>query len=284
MQHLEFTPDDLDIFENELVYACYELCDEKRIGKIATESKALYRGDGVLDIEIHGQKLYGVTSNGSLLRIDGDKGNQITSTFLEDGINLTISINSTGRGCITTNNGSIFIVDLDEDIILNSFKGHSFEVWSCCWYNEKSVLTGADDSVLKFWDLNDTASPSWSKRMEMGVSCIARAGDKGILIGNYDEKLRLIDPRMPSIFVQELDCGGGIWRIKENPEDPNIWLVAAMHGGAKIVDIQKNEVIQSFDEHDSMVYGAVWLNKKEIATCSFYDKKLCFWRFGGPNK
>eukprot|EP00835_Amoeboradix_gromovi_P000576 NODE_20_length_39102_cov_0.325513.p13 type:complete len:283 gc:universal NODE_20_length_39102_cov_0.325513:611-1459(+) len=276
MQHLEYTPDDLDIFNGELVYACYELKGEKRIGKVASiNSGTLYRGCGILDIEVSNNILYGAASDGSLISISR-VNNKIESLKLENGLNLTMDINSNDDCCISNNHGNIFIVDLNCYKIAESFNGHLFEVWSCCWNDEKSFFTGADDCTIKFWDLKDLSSCQWQKRMDMGISCIAKMENK-TLIGNYDEKLRTIDPRMPDIFLQELDCGGGIWRMKQNPCDPNIWLIAAMHGGSHIVDIAKNEILQSFTSHKSMVYGAIWLDEIEVATCSFYDKNLSFW-------
>ena len=277
MQHLEvqLTPDDLDVFNNEVVYGCYELQDQKRVGKIATLTNEIYNGSGILDIEVNDNILYASTSDGNFLSFRGKDNYDMSSLFLESGINLTLSVNN-NLCCVSNNHGNVFLLDLASNIILDQFKAHSLEIWSCCWNSKGGFLTGADDCMLKLWDKNHLEKAQWSKRMEMGVSCISNA-DNNVLIGNYDEKLRLLDLRMPEKFVQELDCGGGIWRIKQNPVNPNIFLIAAMHGGAHVVNIQSNEILQSFSEHDSMVYGAAWLNETQIATCSFYDKKLAFW-------
>lgn len=70
--------------------------------------------------------------------------------------------------------------------------------------------------------------------------------------------------------------GGGIWRIKWHPHTPNRMLVAAMHGGCRVVNFgvlspseeqsrdssgggPKAWVTKKFTEHESMAYGADWL-------------------------
>eukprot|EP00834_Sanchytrium_tribonematis_P004462 NODE_221_length_12388_cov_2.350883.p5 type:complete len:259 gc:universal NODE_221_length_12388_cov_2.350883:11395-12171(+) len=254
MEHLEleFTPDDLEIFDDQLVHACYELQDSKRVGKIASRSAEYYRGNGVLDIEVYKERLYGVTSEGELIVIGEDK----ECYEISNGIGLSLSISNLGMCLISDSLGYLHIFDTNTRTLMQDIKGHSLEVWSCCWQNHANIVSGADDCNLNFWDI---------------------IYDNNILCGNYDEKVRIVDSRTPNRIESELDCGGGIWRMKKNPNNDQIWLIAAMHGGAHIVDLRQSQILQTFSKHESMVYGAVWLNQTEVATCSFYDKMLWFW-------
>ncbi len=56
-----------------------------------------------------------------------------------------------------------------------------------------------------------------------------------------------------------------------------------MHAGAVVLHREEGEVVK-FTGHKSMVYGADWCRSgggsqsdKVIATCSFYDCRLCLW-------
>lgn len=83
---------------------------------------------------------------------------------------------------------------------------------------------------------------------------------------------------------------GGIWRLKWEPTKEEIILSASMFNAAHIIDTSNTANIrQSFGEKNNrLFYGADWcylnddqlenstklLNKRIIATCSFYDHKL----------
>ncbi|OMJ19358.1 Diphthine methyltransferase-like protein [Smittium culicis] len=101
--------------------------------------------------------------------------------------------------------------------------------------------------------------------------------------------------------LMEYNCGGGAWRLKWNPVDPNYLLVAAMFNGGQILNIPldsdnstepKNtnspSLLAKFEGHESMTYGIDWnyynnsIAKKSkylVTSCSFYDKSCHFWRY-----
>ena len=70
-------------------------------------------------------------------------------------------------------------------------------------------------------------------------------------------------------------------------------LVAAMHGGCRVIDIpafdarssngdaNDFEVLSVFTAHESMAYGADWIcfgqSSDAVASCSFYDRKAFIW-------
>lgn len=114
-----------------------------------------------------------------------------------------------------------------------------------------------------------------------------------------DEKVRLFDLRRvqePVLTTQPL--GGGIWRMKWHPISRDRMLVAAMHGGCRVVDFAIERLPQypseedsdytvttTFTEHQSMAYGVDWLVHEEsrfeaAMSCSFYDRAVFIWETG----
>ena len=53
--------------------------------------------------------------------------------------------------------GEVSIVKVNnvEAVILNSWIAHNLEVWCSAWKDQNVVLTGADDAILKLWDIRD---------------------------------------------------------------------------------------------------------------------------------
>jgi diphthine methyl ester acylhydrolase len=115
-------------------------------------------------------------------------------------------------------------------------------------------------------------------------------------LSSYDDKVRLIDARLPSKPLLEANVGGGAWRVKwhPSPSRKRDLLVACMHDGFKVVrfsgvdGLDSNgtyEVVRRFDDHKSLGYGVDWSYSGEdsegqtlIASASFYDHTLHLWR------
>lgn len=118
----------------------------------------------------------------------------------------------------------------------------------------------------------------------------------------------MYDQRRMGGPLSKVSVGGGVWRIKWHPscweeedggaasrEKRGRVLVAAMHGGCRIVDLpslggyagEEEElpasVLSEFNAHESMAYGADWIwfgddSKGEAAaSCSFYDRQAFIW-------
>jgi diphthamide biosynthesis protein 7 len=175
------------------------------------------------------------------------------------------------------------------------------EVWSVGFVGEDghSVMSGGDDMAIKLWDIRSTTRPMQVlKHFDAGATVIAPHPRQPNLVacGSYDETICLYDirylsPKKPLGHSGPL--GGGIWRIKWHPYDDNRMLVAAMHGGCRIVQMDLTEdtavltATKEFTEHKSMAYGADWLvcnhpNEEEgyfeaAASCSFYDNAVFLW-------
>ena len=90
----------------------------------------------------------------------------------------------------------------------------------------------------------------------------------------------------------QVAAGGGVWRLKWHPTDPNLLLAACMHDGFKIVNVSidadsfvaSGEIVCHCEGHGSLAYGADWQRIKygssrvnAVATCSFYDRLLQLW-------
>jgi WD40 repeat protein len=192
------------------------------------------------------------------------------------------------------------------------------EVW-IAFFNKHSpniLVSGADDSLLKGWDLRaGTTTPIFTSRQHgMGVT----AGEwhpcceHTFASGSYDEAVRIWDVRAVGRGpTKTVEVGGGVWRVRWHPtwhqthsdstsssssssSSDGVILAACMHGGAKVIRTSQQScssskdsvVVQYTEEHTSMVYGADWCRGKSslnsdqpvVATCSFYDHKLCLWR------
>ncbi|KAL9189625.1 hypothetical protein ACHAXT_009300 [Thalassiosira profunda] len=177
------------------------------------------------------------------------------------------------------------------------------EVWTCSFIrgNENVVLSGADDCTLKMWDTRQTLRPSLKigdSEFEAGVTAISAHPtlDHIFAAGSYDESVRLYDNRKMDRPLAKVGVGGGVWRIKWHPGgeagDLGKMLVAAMHGGCRVVDIptlgstEREEhavqMLTEFTAHESMAYGADWLwfgapTSDAVASCSFYDRQAFLW-------
>jgi len=134
-------------------------------------------------------------------------------------------------------------------------------------------------------------------------------GDPGsflLLTGSYDEDIRLFTfqsdtlnmTNPPSLsLMKRLPLGGGVWRLSlvMFSSNPPAFLVLAscMHAGVRLVRILRDdvqgtgvwdmEVVQKFEEHESMNYGSDLihpLKNSDAGIClstSFYDRRLCAW-------
>ena len=90
--------------------------------------------------------------------------------------------------------------------------------------------------------------------------------------------------------LKELNVGGGVWRVKWCPTNPDLLAAACMHNGFHIVhgNVKTGDplkAVASYSEHKSLAYGVDWCqqtpvseNQLTLASCSFYDHSLHVWR------
>lgn len=178
--------------------------------------------------------------------------------------------------------------------IVSQWNAHSFEAWTCCFdkFNTNVVYTGGDDTVINAYDIridgNATKVMSNNTHMAGVTSLISLPEWEHLLAtGSYDDHLRIFDNRSFKHPVESIDLKGGVWRIKPDPQNKYLLLCACMYHNISIVGINNNmnvgehlEIVGEYNEHGSICYGADWCYEnigisKVIATCSFYDQKLC---------
>lgn len=112
----------------------------------------------------------------------------------------------------------------------------------------------------------------------MGVTAVSfhPTDTEMMLTGSYDESI--VAWNRPAFTpLQRFKVGGGIWRIKFNPNQSYQIAVACMYDHAKIINIQTGKVLQEFKKHESIVYGIEWIDDKTAVSCSFYDHALKVW-------
>ncbi|XP_037952395.1 diphthine methyltransferase isoform X2 [Teleopsis dalmanni] len=173
---------------------------------------------------------------------------------------------------------------------LNIWSGHNFEAWTCALnkWDSNLALSGGDDTFLHIHDLRLFERVLTNKSHIAGVtSLLSHPSYHNLLLsGSYDERLRSFDIRYMKKPVSEINLGGGIWRIKSDPSARNLILVACMYKNFSLVHFENGnlndlKLVGEYNEHESICYGADWcldVEKSEklfIATCSFYDHKLC---------
>lgn len=183
---------------------------------------------------------------------------------------------------------------------LSNWHAHGFEAWTCAFdrWTSQRVYSGGDDCLLYAYDVrSETADRMWTNKAHgAGVTCLLShpQHEHHLLTGSYDEQLRLFDTRFMKRTLAELNLNGGIWRIKPHHQRSDLILVACMYKNFSVVDLAIGSaeskdaaalsLLGTYDEHTSICYGADWaptidkLNDVQtlhMATCSFYDHKLC---------
>ena len=108
------------------------------------------------------------------------------------------------------------------------WQAHDLEGWAVAFDRAEGANTlysGADDGVLKRWDLrcDPAAAPAATatnrRSHRAGVCCISPSPSDATLVasGSYDEMVRLWDVRSLREPTHELACGGGVWRLRWRP-------------------------------------------------------------------
>ena len=190
---------------------------------------------------------------------------------------------------------------------INHWEAHTLEAWVATWspYQHGNIVyTGGDDAAFCGWDTRDTQNASRvfldRKTHTAGVCCIVESPKQEgiILTGSYDQKIRVWDNRhtLRPICQAEADTGGGVWRLKPHPDDPDVLLAACMHYGFSLFRIQNSgqggsweiENCLRYPHQQTLAYGAAWSHASRagckrpiegslVATCSFYDNLLHIW-------
>ena len=182
----------------------------------------------------------------------------------------------------------------------DGFEAHTdAEVWTVAFSKHSPFLfqSGGDDCRLKLWDSRQSLTantPLASKRYDMGVTTIQSSPfDENLFaVGSYDETVSIWDRRNMRRAVSDVRVGGGVWRIKWNPADPTLLLVACMYNEFHLVQYQDDTLSLYADRFGSphhevgkLAYGADWFTFPDqsgvvshAAVCSFYDSSVSCWK------
>ncbi|XP_060663087.1 diphthine methyltransferase [Drosophila nasuta] len=182
---------------------------------------------------------------------------------------------------------------------------HDFEAWTCAFdrWTRGVVYSGGDDCLLHAHDLRvEPTERIWTNRAhDAGVTALLShpLHEHLLLTGSYDERLRVFDTRAMKRTIAELNLNGGIWRLKAHPKRNDLILAACMYTNFSVVDLAaaggdnlsaNPKLLGTYLEHKSICYGADWApfidsnvsedtgSRLHMATCSFYDHKLCLSR------
>ncbi|KAA8909797.1 hypothetical protein FN846DRAFT_593662 [Sphaerosporella brunnea] len=181
---------------------------------------------------------------------------------------------------VTMSDGGVAVLDLAKGETRYAYTPHMLEAWTSEFSRDgKKLFSGGDDSVMVVHDLEAQMEVGRSRRGAhgAGVTAILAQEDDGVWSGSYDETLRVWDLRGRMTAMDEKRLGGGVWRLLEMGGDRV--LASCMHAGARVVRKKDLEVVAAWEENESMNYGGhVHLDTPEVvASCSFYDKRLCIW-------
>ncbi|KAI5806196.1 WD40-repeat-containing domain protein [Geopyxis carbonaria] len=189
-----------------------------------------------------------------------------------------------GELAFTLSSGAVGVVDVGEGRgkVREMARVHELEAWTCEFAPDGARLfSGGDDAVLAWYDFREGTEQGRNRKVHgAGVTAIlAEAGGEKVLTGSYDEVLRSWDLRMGMMRVgdQELGLDGGVWRLQRLSSDK--LLASCMHAGTRLVNTDDWNVVAKFEENESMNYGSHVhpMQPDIVASCSFYDKRLCLW-------
>lgn len=191
---------------------------------------------------------------------------------------------------------------------IRAWEAHSLEAWVSSWsrhHGGNVIYTGGDDAKFAGWDIRQPGEGTCvlafqdRKSHNAGVCCIVETPGQGwrILTGSYDQYIRVWDARYTTkpVCSTQLDTGGGVWRLKINPHEPQLILAACMHHGFSIfrVDVDTAgdqisiDLCERYPYQQTLAYGCGWSHMKPqrafngppfiVSTCSFYDNLLHIW-------
>ncbi|KAJ3074681.1 Diphthine methyltransferase [Podochytrium sp. JEL0797] len=204
---------------------------------------------------------------------------------------------------VSQSTGDLSLLTLAESELVetHSWNAHQYEAWIAAFdkWNKNVVYSGADDGLLKRWDVRDGGAMETLKSRKYVLPMISSLliqsnphREHILATGSYDEHLLVWDTRFFKTPLHDHHTtGGGVWRIKWHPTNPMRLLTASMHAGFHVIDFgndfASSETVTVFrdGEHGSLAYGCDWSPVMPVesgrdhlkGTCSFYDHSFALW-------
>lgn len=260
--------------------AKWHISGEKCLLLVASALSEILLFELGFDEKLHPIDVFNMASDceDNLLTLSLDISNDV---FINGGDNILAS----------DSRGSVSLLSLTPSKITKrrDWKAHSFEAWACAFdkWNGNVVYTGGDDTFMHIFDVRspETRKVVTNKSHTAGVTAILSYDEHRLITGSYDETLRIFDTRTWRQPLYGLMLFGGIWRIKPSKIERKMLLCACMYKNFSVCmlneDVTEANLVAEFTRHESICYGADWAPSKLssgnqiMATCSFYDKKLC---------
>lgn len=281
----ELPPCSISLYDKKnVIVGTYEL--DKSTG-VRTGSLDLYNTDlklqksvptesAILDTKVGGNVLYTAHSTGSIQAWDPRSLAPLQRFQVRPEETLITQIEPQSELlAATTTNGELLVLDFNRQETVFEAKLHELEAWTVAWHSRDLLFTGGDDRQLTYTDLRIPYTLWKVKPHEAGVTSILPRGEN-LWTGGYDDMLNLFDIRTRRV-QESTQLSGGVWRLMQNRANSYV-LACCMYGGLQILDTSRfGDVVGELTNHESMVYGGVWLDDSTGVTCSFYDKMLQKW-------
>lgn len=228
----------------------------------------------VLDMLSYRDNLLVGDSNGDITIFDMDL--RLKADFKLDHTSVTMMRLKENQLATVFTSGDLILYDVRHQCEVLKTNVHNCEAW-CVEIDDESgvIYTGGDDRVLACTDPRVPCVQWRLKPHDAGVTSILQRNKDTLWTGSYDDSVQTFDLRSLQVGEKE-NLGGGVWRLIPNPHNTSV-LACCMYGGLRILESDSFKVKASLVNHESMVYGGLWLNDNVGFTCSFYDKMLQRW-------
>ena len=187
---------------------------------------------------------------------------------------------------LTSNDGSLILIDNKQEKVIQSSKHHDFEAWCAQPMKKSCILTGSDDSTIKLYDTRTNLS-KLCYRANAGVTCLHKPEqfDENLFFaGSYDSNIYLLDLRQPKVPLSsfEIPNDGGVWQLVSRHVDNSLEIICAgMYSGVHKIIFENSEFTlrNSFEDYSKGISYGVDFYKDHYAMCSFYEKKVAIFDF-----
>lgn len=183
----------------------------------------------------------------------------------------------------------IFDIGLAEIIETIEASEEGKPIWSICAHPDgKSIISGSEDKIVKFWDLELVKSPKTNKMVITLVHSRTLSTDEGVLCVQ-------ISPNSKFIAVSMLDCTVKIFYLDtlkfflslyghklpvlsmDISDDSSIIVTGSGDKNLKIWGLDFGDCRRSIFAHDEAITGVKFVpNSKLLFTCS-RDKTIKYW-------